>query len=354
LKDVGFDNMDSQPLVSVIIPVFNAERFVAQSIQSVLSQSYENLECIIVDDGSSDGSWEIIERFQKIDSRVHPIRQARNQGVSVVSNIALQAANGKYVARMDSDDISLADRFSLQIRFMEAHPEVGILGTGMRCMDETGKLLAAPPIFRGDLAIRWHMMFENPFFNPTIMFRKSVIDSLGLKYEISAIYGDEDYDFVSRLIAHTQGENLSEILLYYRMHPSSLSYRYAAERNDSVAQRLCRTVEMLLPEIAVSPEDIIDLHRAIMGISEIDKRRRSQLLPVYLDLWAEFCFIHKTEPELSNLKRGVIAWATRMILYPPFQTGSLKALWLLTRTEWRWPLFFLMNLPYYLARRRVS
>jgi len=347
------DNMESRPLVSVIIPMFNSERFIEGSIQSILTQSYENLECIVVDDGSSDRSWEMAEGLQKIDSRIHLIRLAKNQGVAAASNIALQSANGKYIARMDADDISLANRFSLQVSFMEAHPEVGVLGGKMRYMDESGKLLGIPPIFQGDLSIRWHILFENPFFNPTIMFRKSIPDQYELQYDTSAVYGEEDYDFLSRLLTLTKGENLSEVLLHYRLHPSSLSYRFARERSESVVNISCRTVEMLLPDLDVSREEFAHLQRAIRETSANDKRRRSRLLPVYFKLWDEFCRNHKSESNLSSLEREVIAWAARMILYPPFQNGTLKALWLLTKTEWKWPFFLLGRLPYYLARRQI-
>lgn len=345
--------MDSKPLVSVILPMFNSESFVEQSIQSIVNQSYENLECIVVDDGSSDRSWEIAESFQKKDSRIHLIHLEKNHGVAAASNIALQSASGKYIARMDADDISLKNRFLLQVNFMETHPDVGLLGGRVQYMSETGDLQGTPPIFQGDLSIRWQILFENPFFNPTVMFRKSIIDQGNLQYDTSAIYGEEDYDFLSRLLTLTKGENLSEILLNYRLHPSSLSYLYADERSKSVVNIASQTVDVMLPHLPISREDFADLQRAIRGTSVYDKHSRSRLLPVYLKLWNEFCHIHKNERDIPNLKREIIAWGARMTLYPPLQTGSLKALWLLTKNEWRWPFLLLGKLPYYLARRQI-
>ena len=346
--------MESTPLVSVIMPMFNSGRFIKQSIQSILSQTYKNFEYIIVDDGSLDCSWEIAEGFQKKDSRIYLIRLTKNQGVSAASNIALQYANGKYIARMDADDISTPERFSLQVRFMETHPEVGILGGGIRYMDETGKLLGTPPMFHGDLSIRWHILIENPFFNPTVMFRKAIVDYFDLRYETSSIYGDEDYDFLSRFLSLTTGENLSQILLHYRLNPNSLSYRYANDRNESVVNISSRTVKTLLPDIAAAQEDISDLQKAIRGTSLIAKRQRSRLLSVYINIWNEFCRNHKENSDLPLLRQDVIAWGARMILFPLFQPGSLKALWLLTKVEWRWPLFLLSRLPHYWARRQIG
>lgn len=344
----------SGPLVSVVMAVFNAEKFLSQSIESILSQSYGNFEFIIINDGSTDCSWEIVLEYQRADARIRPIRLERNQGVSTAVNTGFEIATGKYIARMDSDDISLPERLAKQVEFMESHPEIGILGGGMQYMDESGKLLGIPPVFLGDLSIRWHLMFESPFINSTTMWRKSLMDLFGLKYDPSAIYGEEDYELWSRFLPITKGWNLPDILIYYRLHPSSLSQRSADLQHEKVIDISCRSIMTLLPDAPVSTQEIRNLQNAIKGVSSIAKNQRAGLMLIYFRIWDEFCRTHNKNAELPKLEQMVVAWAARMILYPPFQPRSLNALLSLTRRNWKWPFFLLKHFPYYWARRRVG
>ncbi|MBI5839972.1 MAG: glycosyltransferase family 2 protein [Chloroflexi bacterium] len=342
------------PLVSVIMSFFNAERFLEQAISSILDQTYRNLEFIMVDDGSKDQSWNIASRFGQLDSRIRLLRLEKNQGVSSACNGGLKIARGKYIARMDSDDVSLPERFSRQVDFMEAHPDVGVLGCGMRYMSESGKLLGVPPQFHGDLSIRWHMLFESPFFNPTVMMRKSVMDQFGLKYDLSAIYGEEDYELWSRFLLFARGENLSEIFLHYRLQSRSLTHRYAVEQNETVTDISTKAAAAHLPDTPVSVQEIRSLQDALKGVSSPAKRQRAELMPVYFKIWDEFRRLHDGEPGLAGLERDVIAWAARMILYPLSQPHSSQALLSLTGRNWKWPFYLLKNIPYYQARRRIG
>jgi glycosyltransferase involved in cell wall biosynthesis len=339
-------------MVSVIMPVFNAERFLKSAIQSILDQSFKDFELIIVDDGSKDRSFEIAAKFRKLDSRIQLIRLLDNSGVAIASNMALQNSGGKYVARMDADDISLPERFSRQVEFMETHLDVGALGCGMRFMDENGRLLSAPPLFMGDLSIHWHSLFESPFFSATVMIRKSILSKWNLQYDPSYFHG-EDYELWSRLLPLTKGENLSEILYHYRLHPESITHRYQyIDINQEMAVNVAaQAVNAYLPNLNVTEQEIIQLQRAIWGASKVDKCRRANLVPVYLKIWKEFCRKNKGNPNLPQLEQEVIAWAARMILYPPFQPGILKGLLQLTNEKWKWPIYILKHIPYFLSRR---
>jgi glycosyltransferase involved in cell wall biosynthesis len=343
---------DREPKISVVMAVFNSERFLSQSIESILVQSYEDFEFIIVDDGSTDHSWDIILKYHESDTRIRPIRLKGNQGVAEASNAGLQTARGKYIARMDSDDISLPDRFSTQVDFLEDNPDVGVLGSRMRCIDETGRSLKVLPITLGNLNIHWSFLFENPLNNPTIIFRKSLVDDYDLRYNTSFARGS-DYDFISRLLLLTKGENLSKVLLYYRLHPKSLTYTSTDIDYQNIIQISTNAVKAYLPALSVSDRDIVEWQVASKGVTSTSKRQRAHLMPVYLKIWDAFCQKNLKEPGLTSLRRYVYAWAARMILYPPFQAGVLKALWLVTKAEWRWPLFLLGKLPYYLARRQI-
>jgi len=346
--------MQAKPLVSIIMSMFNAERFLERAIRSILEQTYGNFEYIIIDDGSKDESWDIAARLGKADARIRLIRLPKNQGVSAACNAGLKIARGKYIARMDSDDISLPDRLSRQVEFMEAHPDIGVLGGGMRYMDESGKLLGIPPQFHGDLSIRWNLLFESPFFNPTVILRKAILDQYDLQYDLSSIHGEEDYELWSRLLPMTRGENLADILLYYRLHPSSISHRYVNLQHDHVINISARVVKACLPDAAVSWQEVVDLQKAFKGELPIEKRQRARLTAVYFKIWDEFRRVHAGESGLDELEQSVIAWAARMIFYPPFQPYLIRAFWFLTKRDWRWPVFLLKHISYYWARRRIE
>jgi glycosyltransferase involved in cell wall biosynthesis len=338
-------------MVSVVMAVFNAEKFLSQSIESILSQSYSDFEFIIVDDGSTDRSWEIISEYRAIDARIRPIRLRNNQGVAKAANAGLEIAIGKYIARMDSDDLSLPDRMAKQVNYLEAHPEVGILGSRMRYMDENGKLLSVLPVIKGDMNLHWFFMFESPFYNPTIMFRKSLVEQYGLRYDPSVRYG-EDYDLWCRFLPVTQGENLTSVLLYYRLHSQSLTPRNENHQGEQDAETSASAVKSYLPEISASKQEIIQLQRSIKGFPPLAKLQRARLIHLYLKIWDAFGQKHRGK-DLVKLRRTVFAWAARLILYPPFQPGSLKALWQLTKKDPLWPLYLISHIPYFISRRRI-
>ena len=343
--------ISKSPVVSVIMPVYNSERFVSQAIQSILNQTYRDFELIIIDDGSSDNSWEIVKFFQKRDSRIKAIRQSNNRGVAATSNHGLELAAGNYIARMDADDICLPDRLEKQVHFLESHFATGILGGRMRFMDENGKLLGFFPVVQGNLNIHWDFMFESPFSNTTVMFRKDLVERFALRYDSSAFYG-EDYDLWCRFLPLTQGENLADVLLYCRLHSQSLTPRYANHQVQQDIERSTFAVLTYLPEVSTSKREIIELQSAIKGISAPAKRQRAKLIPIYFEIWDAFCRKHQGA-SLQKLERKVFAWGARLILYPPFQPGCLRALWQLTKKDYKWPLYLFAQIPNFISRRRI-
>ena len=129
--------MTSEPKINVIMSVYNGEKYLKQAIESILKQTYTNFRFIIVDDGSNDSSFDIIKSFT--DERIVIIRNDRTQGLTRSLNKALRTANGEYIARQDADDISLSNRLKSQIDFLEKHPEVELLGTGVYLINEKGE-----------------------------------------------------------------------------------------------------------------------------------------------------------------------------------------------------------------------
>lgn len=341
---------EKTPMVSVVMAVYNAEKFLSQAIESILSQSFENFEFIIVDDGSTDTSWNIILKYKKTDDRIRSIQLEKNQGVAAASNAGLEVAKGKYIARMDSDDISLPDRLTKQVDFLESNSGVGILGGQMRYMNEAGKLLGVLPAIQDDLAIHWYFMFKSPFHNPTVMFRKSLLERYGLQYDATVRYG-EDYGLWSRFLLITQGENLEQVLLYYRLRSQSLTHKYARKREQQVINTSAYAVQQSLPRVDISKQKIIELQKALRGFPPQAKKQRAQLLSIYLKIWDEFYFLHKQNLKIEQHKQKVLGDAAIWILYPFFQKNSLKAILELTKADWKWFFYFFKSFFAILQRR---
>src|SRR5258708_9880964 len=217
------------PRLSVIMSVYNEASFLADSIESILDQRYTDFEFIIVDDGSTDSSVEIVSHYEKSNSRICVIRQ-ENTGLTVALNIALQKASGEYIARMDADDISLPERFATQVAFMDANPEIAIVGSWVELIEDNflnNKIRTFPA---DDASIRCHMLFYNPLMHPTIMVRKAIFEQSDLRYDPS-FRRAQDYDLWERASAHTCFANITRPLLNYRIHERQISKQNQNEQN---------------------------------------------------------------------------------------------------------------------------
>ncbi len=200
------------PKISVIMPVYNAEKYLREAIDSILSQTYEDFEFIIIDDGSKDSSPDIVRSYT--DKRIKFYINEHNMGVAATLNRGLDLAEGEYIARMDSDDISLPTRFEKQIQYMESHPNIGVLGTKISVFGEgiseyefefstTTKQAKADLFFNSSLA------------HPTVMMRREALN--GIRYELE-YDGLEDYVLWWRISQTYEIVSLSEVLLRYRKH----------------------------------------------------------------------------------------------------------------------------------------
>lgn len=211
----------ASPKVSVILPVFNASPYLEEAVVSILRQTYDNFELIIVDDCSTDGSTKLAEAIAKRDKRIKFLKNKTNQKLSKTLNKAITEASGKYIARMDADDISLPDRLALQVAHMEKHPSVGIIGGSMEIINEKGTVIGQRHYPITDKEIRKKMFWYSPYSHPLIMIRKSVLDRIGL-YE-HHYNPAEDYDLYFRIGTVSQFANLPQTLLRYRIIPKSMT-----------------------------------------------------------------------------------------------------------------------------------
>jgi len=208
------------PLISVIVPVYNAERYVAQSLQSILNQSIGDLELIVIDDGSTDNSAAVIEKIK--NTRLHLHKQA-NAGMAAALNKGISLAKGKFIARQDADDISLPDRFEKQLVYLSAHPGVGLLGTQAALIDGTGKRTGGFLHHSTDNeTLKATLYFDNPFVHSSVMLRKETLDKVGL-YNNSLHPLLQDFDLWFRISQISDIGNLPEVLQEYRQLPSGIS-----------------------------------------------------------------------------------------------------------------------------------
>lgn len=209
----------SAPLVSIVLPVYNGENYLAQAIESLLNQSLQDFELIVINDCSTDGTEEVIHSFA--DPRIVYAKNERNMHLIPTLNKGLSLAKGKYIARMDHDDIALPDRLKKQVEHLEKHPEIMALGTLIeRFSDDGQSYLPKLPIEPNDLAVS--MLFFNPISHPSAMFRSMPVKQHGLHYNAD-IFNAEDYALWWEMLRFGKIANLPEVLLKYREHPNQIT-----------------------------------------------------------------------------------------------------------------------------------
>lgn len=212
------------PEVTVLMSVFNAGSYLDAAIWSIRNQSFSNFEFLIINDGSTDGSGDILERHALNDPRLRVISQ-ENRGLIAALNRGIDEARSALIARMDADDIALQDRLAKQVAYMQREPCVGLLGGHIRLMDADGATGAMIRFPVGDAEIAHHMLYGSPVAHPTAMMRRNLVQSLG---GYRAFYQHcEDYDLWLRISEHARIANVDECLLNYRRHAASVSSTYS-------------------------------------------------------------------------------------------------------------------------------
>jgi len=220
--------------VTVLMPVYNAARYLREAIDSILSQSVQDFEFLIIDDRSQDDSRTIIESYD--DSRIRLVCNSQHLGIVETLNRGLALASEEFVARMDADDVSVPDRLEKQCRFLDSNPEVGLVGGAVDLIDRAGKVRRHCRYPLSDGVIRWQLLFQTAFAHPAVMIRKSVLDAASLRYRQEASHA-EDSDLWLRLAEHTRLANLAETVLRYRIHEGAVTARHWVEQSRVVISR---------------------------------------------------------------------------------------------------------------------
>lgn len=210
----------SNPKVSIIMPCFNAEKYIEKAVQSVLEQTYRNFELIIIDDDSTDKTWEIIEQCAKKDFRVICTKKGKNQkGISKSMNKGIEMARGKYITRMDSDDIIIPEKIFRQVQFLDKNEEYGVCSVNIAMMDNLGNIYNENVYPEQKVPSEWTFLWTNPVPNAPCMYRTSIIKDNNITF--SNLRTAEDYDFLEKLITKTKVYMINLPLYYYRYNEKS-------------------------------------------------------------------------------------------------------------------------------------
>jgi glycosyltransferase involved in cell wall biosynthesis len=206
------------------MPAYNQQiPYLRESIESILNQTVKDFEFIIVDDGSTDKNMmDVLNEYSKLDSRIRIIQNETNQGIISSLNRALESATGILIARMDSDDIALPDRFEKQLNFLAQHPEYVLVGAWATIIGAQGEEIGGLEFPNSYEIIRSTLLMRNAILHPTWMFRRSLIDDVGY-YDERAV-STEDYEFLLRIAKNHPIANLPERLLRYRFNTAGLSF----------------------------------------------------------------------------------------------------------------------------------
>lgn len=226
----------TNPRVTVLMSVYNAERFVAQAVQSVLNQTFTDFEFLIFEDKSSDSSRQILRSFD--DSRIRLVENTENRGLTRNLAVGMTMARGVFVARMDADDICMTNRLEKQLAYFDAHPEVSVLGSAVTFFDETGKeFVAHQPLEHEE--IKCTLFFGFTMLHPSVMMRKSELEKHSLNYD-PAFRVSQDHDLWTRAIRVLRFANLYEPLLMMREHQGKIGRNHKPlqqELSDLIRRR---------------------------------------------------------------------------------------------------------------------
>lgn len=236
--------MTATILVSVVMSVYNAEVYLNEAIESILTQTYKSFEFIIINDGSTDKSLEIIEKYAEKDNRIVLINR-ENRGLPYSLNEGILLAKGKYIARMDADDISLPIRLEKQVSFMENNPEIGVCGTAVLNFDTGSSWILSST----DKMLKSELLFATVFAHPTVMMNKVLLLENQLLYNETFLQS-QDFELWTRLADYTKFANLKIPLLRYRILEDSIT-RQANRKIEERYKRIKSIFEKSLKKLSI-------------------------------------------------------------------------------------------------------
>lgn len=293
--------MDKE-LISIVMSVYNGEKYLKEAIESILKQTYSNFEFIIVNDGSIDNSLKIIKKYSEKDNRVIIINNEENKGLIYSLNKGFELSSGKYIARMDADDISEKNRLEEQVNFLEKNTNVAMCSTYIKMFKDNYKILLKKFVSETrSEKIRTNLLFKNYIAHPTIMIRKEIIDKYNLKYNLED-KGMEDYGLWLYLSKYENIATIPKYLLKYRFLGNSIS----SKTLEDIENHKLKLKKIYLREFGDFFESFsdkkLDIHTEIALISNLKEYKYTlEEKKEYLKIFNEE-FIRKYNYELIQLE----------------------------------------------------
>ncbi len=218
------------PLVTVLMPLYNGEKYIEETMKSILFQSYKNFELLIIDDGSTDNSINKIKMFS--DKRINFIKNNNNIGQTKTLNKGIRLAKGKYIARIDQDDVNHKERLDLQVKYLEENPEIALIGTSINFIDHKGEHLINRESIKGHTQIINYFCVDNQIPHSSAIFRRNIAIQLNGYSENYKIC--QDFEFWIRLAKHFKIDNLKETLVSIRIHDSQSLKNRKTKKNHFI------------------------------------------------------------------------------------------------------------------------
>jgi glycosyltransferase involved in cell wall biosynthesis len=260
------------PQVSVIMPVYNGEKYLAEAINSILGQTFHEFELIIINDGSHDSSADIVRSYT--DPRIVFIENEINTGLPRVRNQGLYTSRGQYIAWLDCDDVSVPERLEIQVKFLDEHPRIGVCGGWIKMVGDGKETVARYPADPG--YIRASMLFNNFVVNSTVMMRAACTREVGLRFDLSH-HLSQDYGLWVRIPEPWQITNLPKVLTRYRLHTSQVTTIHKQKQID-VAWKIQKEQLASLAIIPTDKERLI--HLSLSGLVQHTFENPNQVFEV--------------------------------------------------------------------------
>lgn len=273
------------PTVSVVMPVYNREKLVTRAIDSILAQTYKDFEFIIVDDGSTDSTPQILKNYARLDKRIKILKNKRNKGISFSRNRGLDAARGEFVAIMDSDDFSLPDRLLKSVTFMRDHPDIDAMTGYVAKLDDTVNLTALPKndptysIIHDKGHYNVELLYKNSFQNIAAMFRRSFATKHNIRYKIT-YKAAEDWDFWLQFVHHNANMvSLGEVLSFIRLHGTNKPDYYVDMIKRSTEIKRKNFAPFFTPQSHELPYTYTEVELCDILRKIIDANEKKHLIP---------------------------------------------------------------------------
>jgi glycosyltransferase involved in cell wall biosynthesis len=310
------------------MPVCDSEAYLREAIDSILSQTFTDFEFLIISEHSANAeSMRIIESFR--DRRIRHLKNARRLGLARSLNRGLKESKGEYIARMDADDVSMQGRLEIQLRFLDEHPDVGVVGSGSIIIDENGAVLSARSEPSSPSLTAWRLLLGDVVAHPSVMVRARIYRELG-GYDPSALHA-EDYELWIRATQKTGIVNLPDILIKLREHKTKVSQMHATIQRRNAAAISRRAIESLIGrKISSATHRFLYFHSSVGGKAAFDAAKTFHTM----------CFQYMERTDSSREDRKLIkndaahrSWTLALLCAGSYPFTSIRILLLILRSN---------------------